>query len=585
MGCSFVSRRLLGALQRLKRKPSYLWLLQALLAILVVPPIVVVVFSAFFTTGDSLPFENPAFTLQNLPYALGSAQTPGLIVNTAWFTAGTVIVSVTLAVAFAWFFERTNAPLRPLLLIMLLAPMSMPPIVTAMSWIMLANPSNGVFNLALRSIFGGQGPGPLNIYTLPGMIVVAGLGYTSVTYLLLSGVFSRIDPSLEEASRASGAGAFTTFRRVSLPLLSPAVLGATIVITINALESFEIPTILGRPANIQVFSTSIYYAVRPISGGLPHYGLASMQGLFILLVSLILISGYAFYVRRGSRFVSVTGRGYRPRLIDLGRWRSLPLLLAIGYFGLAVLVPLVVLVWTSLSPPYSTFSLDTLGKLNFSAYADLLSNETLVTAAKNTLIVATVVSTVAMLLSTWAAWQAARGHGGWSTLPDRLAFVVHGIPPIMLALSLLFIFVALPLPVYGTLLIIILAFTIVGLPSSTRIMGGAILQLHPELEEASYASGAGAGTTSLRILLPLLWPSFVRGVMLNFIRVLREATIPLILLSVGTQTLPASLWFLWVLQGNYRLAAAAGVVLVVAASLLALGIARGTMLQGERAAA
>jgi iron(III) transport system permease protein len=396
---------------------------------------------------------------------------------------------------------------------------------------------------------------------------------------MISGVFARVDPSLEEAARTSGAGTWTTFRRVSLPLLGPALLATTIYYMVRTMEIFEVPAMLGMPKNIFLFSTMIYFAINPIAGQvLPDYGLASTYGVVLLAVAGVLIYLYSRYTRHAERFATVTGRGYRPRLIDLGHWKPLPAVLMSGYFALVVGMPLLVLLWTSLTPPYTKVSLSGLSKLNLNAYRGMLKYPFLLIAVKNTLIISTSLAAVSMIISTLASWLSTRGgiRGAW--IPDRLAFMVIGVPTVVLGLALIFIYTALPLPIYGTIWVIILGLAPTCLPFGTRVMGAAFLQIHRELEEAAAASGAGLWASFSRIVLPLLWPSFVRGFVYMFVRGMRETTMALILYAAGNQTLAVTLWILWTEEGRLPLASAIAVPMMLITIVLSFFVARQTML-------
>ena len=296
-------------------------------------------------------FEASSFTLANYSKVFASPVTYRLLLNTAWFAGGTVILAMGLAVwtDSAWFLERTDVPFRRLLFVLILAPMGMPIIITSMAWILLANPANGLFNVMARAILGLRGPGPLNIYSIPGMILVTALNFVPVMYIMISGVFSRIDPSFEEASRTSGGGAWATLRHISMPLLSPALVAAAIFYAVRCIEVFEIPAMLGLPKGIFVFSSGIYYAVNPATG-FPDYGLASTYGVVLLVTAGVLIYFYGRHVRHAERFATVTGRGFRPRLIELGRWKFVPPVAMFGYFVFAVGIPLLVMVWSSARP-------------------------------------------------------------------------------------------------------------------------------------------------------------------------------------------------------------------------------------------
>jgi iron(III) transport system permease protein len=551
-----------------------------LIILLVVPPIGVLIFSSFRSTADRLPFEATSFTYANYAKVFLSEVTYRLLLNTAWYAFGTVLLSMGIAILFAWFLERTNVPLRRTLFVLILAPMGIPTIISSMAWILLANPSNGLFNVMLRELLGLKAPGPINIYTVPGMIVISALSFVPMIYIMISGVFSRVDPSLEEAARTSGAGTFATIRRVSMPLLGPAIFAATIYYLVIAIETFEIPAMLGMPKRIFVFSTMIYYSIHPFTG-FPDYGLASTYGTLLLVIAALLIYFYGRYVRHTERFATVTGRGYRPRLIELGRWRFVPVLLMAAYFILAVGMPLLILLWTSLAPPYAGISPSSLSLLNLNAYREMLRSRELFFAAQNTLLIAAATGSLTMLLVTVASWFSVRGGIRGSWVPDRIAFVILGIPSVVLALALIFIYTAVPLPIYGSVWIIVMGMMTRSLPFGTRLMNAAFLQIHRELEEAASTSGAGLRSTFFRIVLPLLWPSFSRGFLWAFVRSMRETTTALMLYAAGNQTVAVVLWFLWVEQGDFRLASAIAVPLVIVTTLLTYFVARQTMLTRE----
>jgi iron(III) transport system permease protein len=400
---------------------------------------------------------------------------------------------------------------------------------------------------------------------------------------MISGVFGRTDPSYEEAARISGASAWDSFRRVSLPLLAPAILGATIYYTNLTMETFEIPAMLGLPRQIFVFSTLIFAVSRGTGGGemrLPDYGLASTYGMVLLVISILLIYIYGNYVRRTERFATVTGRGYRPRLIDLGRWKFIPVLAMCLYFIFAVGIPILSLLWTSLAPRFAEFSISTLSLLNLNAYRQMLESTYLRTALINTLVVATCTALATMFLVTLVAWLSVRGNsrGIWA-IPDRLSFIILGVPGVVLCLSLMFIYASLPIPIYGSIWLIIIALVTVSSTYGTRLMSAAFLQIHRELEEAAGTSGANLQSTFFRIVLPLLWPSFGRGFLWVLVHSVCSTTIPLILYSVGNQVIAVALWNAWVEDLNFPLASAIAVPLVIITSILAFLLAKQTMLK------
>lgn len=549
----------------------------AVIVWLVIPPIAMVLFSSVRSTQNSLPFEATGFTIANVINVFSSNVTYRLLLNTAWYAIGTLAVSLGLAVIFAWFLERTNVPFRRTMFVLVLSPMGMPMIIISMAWILLGNPTNGLFNVALRTLLRIDGTGPINVYSIPGMIVVTGLSIVPMVYIMISGVFSRVDPSFEEAGKTSGAGTWTIFRSISMPSLAPAILAAAIYFLVRTIEVFETPAMLGMPKGIFVFSTMIYYAVNPVLSGFPDYGVASTYGLVLLVVAIVLIYFYGRYVRHAERFATVTGRGYRPRLIDLGQWRFVPVILMSGYFVLAVVMPLLVLVWTSLAPQFVPISLSALLQLNLDAYREMLGYSFLWVAAKNTLIIATATATIGVFLVTLVSWLSVRGGIRGARIPDRVSFMILGVPGVVLGLALIFIYTALPLPIYGSIWIIVIGLLTVSVPFGTRLMSAAFLQIHRELEEAAATSGSGLWSTFARIVLPLLWPSLARGFLWMFVRSMRDTTIALMLYTVGNQTVAVTLWYLWV-DAEFPLASAIAVPMVIVTTALTFLVAKQTML-------
>lgn len=279
-------------------------------------PLLMLLYSSVRSTRDRLPFESTSFTLDNHAVVFGSETTYRLFANTLIFAVGSVVLGLALAVGFAYLIERTNIPWRTLALVVVLAPMALSPFVAGIAWVLLANPKNGVLNVILRAAMGVSGNAPLDVYSITGMILVTGIMLVPSTYIMVSGTFSRMDPSLEEASRLSGAGTWQTLRRVTIPLLRPGILGATIYYFVVAVEIFEIPALLGIPSGNYLLSTWIYYLVYA-PGHLPDYGLAAGFGMLTLLLAAVLIYIYSRMTRQRDRFVTVSGPGWRPQLIDV----------------------------------------------------------------------------------------------------------------------------------------------------------------------------------------------------------------------------------------------------------------------------
>jgi iron(III) transport system permease protein len=558
------------------------WVIVAvLITYLVAGPVLMLLFSSVRDTTQKLPLEKTDFTLKNYVRVLTATSTYKLAINTLIYALGALALSFSLTVVFAWFIERSNIPLRSLLLMGILAPIAFPGVVEAMAWILLANPSNGIYNFLLRKLFGWSGQGPLNIYSMPGMILVTGLRLVPSMYLMISGTFSRLDPSLEEASEISGVLPRRTFWHISMPLLRPSLLAAIIYYFVLAIEIFEIPGMLGMPRGVFVFSTALYNAVDSVLG-LPDYGLACGYGIIGFTAGTVMIILYARAVRRREQFTVITGKGYRPRLIRLGRWRYLISAGMLTYIVFALVIPILALIWASLLPFYSVPSMQALSQISFSNYLRVVQTPAIIQSAVNTVIVAVVTPTVVIILATIVAWRSVRFTSWTSTFPDRLSFVLVGTPSVVIGLALMFLYLSVPIPIYGTLWIIIVAFVTRFISFSTRLMGAAFMQIHRELEEASSISGVTWWKTMWRVTLPLVWPSVLRGWLWVCVHSVREVTLALMLVGIGNSTIAVRLWMMVASsKSDMSFACALAILIVAVLSILTFLIGALTIFHGE----
>jgi len=543
---------------------------------LVAVPLAALGFSSIRDTTTKLPFENTTFTLANYVAVVTSRSTYRLLTTTLAYSACSLTIAVVLGSVFAWFLNRVAVPMRSLLILCVLAALATPPITDAVAWSLLASPSIGLLNAILHRITGTSGSGPLNIYSVLGIAFVTGMKSVPFVFLLLSGPVSRLDPSLEEAAYTNGGTPWQTLRRVTVPLLRPAILAAVILLTIVTLESFEIPAVLGFPARIFVFATLIYNASHPAIG-LPNYGLISAYAGVFLLVAGALLLLYDRATKSAGRFAVITGKAYRPRQSHLGPATYALVALVLLYFLLAVVLPFLSLIWTSLGLSYRTAEVGSLRLANLAGFQGLLASSDLPQAVINTALVCLVSATFTMTLAAGAAWLGVRHRGFLAKAPDRLTLLVVAAPGIVVALALMFFYAWLPVPVYGTVWIIVIALSTRSLAYCTRLMSSAYIQIHQELEEAAALSGAGFGSTVRRVILPLVWPSVSGGWLWVFVQALRDSTLALMLFTVTNETLSVRLWALWFNEGEPAEAAALAVCLAVVSYVLSIGIIRVTM--------
>jgi iron(III) transport system permease protein len=534
--------------------------LGALLSWLVLVPLALVLVSSFKPTGFP---SDKGWTTGNYSDVYLSAEFWELVGNTVQFAIGSTLMALTLGTVIAWLVERSDLPMKGLVRALVILPMATPPVLMAIGWVMLLSPRTGALNDLAQFLFGLE-EAPVNIYSMSGMIFVEGLALVPSTFLILSPAFRNMDPSLEEAAFTSGAGLFTTIRRIFLPLLAPTILAAAVFLLIVGFLVFDIPGTIGMPVGIFVLSSQVVYLANDAPGGLPEYGLISAMAVFFLVIVLTLAWSYQRYTRMQGQFVTVTGKGWRARPVRLGRWRW-PAFAMIGfYFLLAVAAPMAILVWTSLMPYQAGVSLDMLEKVTLANHADFFSNRRAVQASLNSVLIAVASATAVALLSVLVSWVVIRSKAPGRKVIDALSFLPIAIPGTLIGVGLIYVYLTINfIPVYGTIWIIMIAYTTNYLSFGSRATHGVMIQLHTDLEDAAKTSGAGWWRTMRRIIVPLAFPAIAAVWIWVLAHCMRELTSALLLKGAHNTTLPVLLWGYWS-GGEPNKAAAIGVWLVLA---------------------
>ena len=508
---------------------------------LVSAPLLMLVVTAFRGPDDFLPFEPDAeWTLEHLrTIYYDPVLYQVTIPDTLTFVIGSVVCTFVIAFSLAWLVERTDLPWRNVLFTLILFPLLVPTIVLAIAWIYLFGPNAGWVNVALRSLLGFSGDGPLDVFTMPGLIACQSVALVPFVFLLMSATLRTMSPALEEASSTSGASPWTTFRRVTLPVLRPGMLAPLILTALITLEQFEMPLLVGLPARINVFSTRIFYELNPDTG-LPIYGRAAAVALPFLVIGLLLLCVYNRLVREADRYVTVTGRGYRPRRLPLGQWRWPAFTAAVGYVGVTGILPAIVLIWISLYG-YGMPSLDLLSDASLEAYRTVINDPVFIGATLNTLLVAGASAALVVVLGAVIGWVLARTRMPGRAILDVVSFASVGIPSVIAGLAAMLLYLTLPVALYGTVWVLILTYSY-RLAVTTRMSRVGLIQIHTELEEASAMSGGRWLTTLRRVIFPLLAPTLVSGFVLLFIIGVREFTLAMILGSPDNLVLSVLLW-------------------------------------------
>jgi iron(III) transport system permease protein len=543
------------------------WLIIGLCVLLTmylgIVPLGFLLWQSFFTPQSAA--KAAVFTLGNYQQAYGSAETWVLFWNSIKFAAGTAILAFFLGTLLAWMNERTNTPFKALFFALSLIPLVIPGILFTVSWILLGSPKIGLINLALQKVFATDAVF-VNVYSLWGMIWVDALHYSPMAFLLMTAAFRAMDPALEESAVMSGASVRQVVTKVTLPLVWPAIFATLLILFVRAIESFEVPALLGLPVGIHVFTSAIYQAVHRYPS---QIGLASAYAVTLLLITTIGVYFQSRLSSRGSRYATMTGKGFRPRQIDLGPWRYFAVAIFLIYFLLIVVLPFAVLLWSSFQKFYSVPSMAAIQRMTLEPYRTVLEHPSLWRSVWNSFVLALGSATLIMLVTSVICWIVVKTKlpGRW--LLDNIASLPMVFPGIVLGLSIMILYLYLPIGVYGTIWIMLIAYVTRFLPYGLRYNTTSMLQIHKELEESAAMSGASWATTFRRIILPLLKPGLVAGWIYIMIVSIRELSSSILLYSPGNEVLSILIWELWE-NGQYVELSALGVMFIIALFVLVM---------------
>ena len=534
------ARRLFGLslATRLETESWVLVVVSVLTAYLVLPPLYSVIQTSLFTT--KLTGELDQFTFRYYRDLFRELQVFGPFLNTVYFSVGSALLATLLGGLVAWVVTRTDSPLRGLGYFTAFASFGTPFILYTIGWLLILGKA-GPVNSWLRVFFDHGGPA-LNVYSMWGMVFVEALLWSPFVFLLLAASFRSMDPSLEEASAVCGARVWQTLRRISLRLMLPAFFSVLLLIFIRAFESFEIPALVGLPGDIRVLTTSILLDAQRMP---PTYGRAGAFSVLLMLVVACTLYFYFRITREASRFHTITGKGYRPALIQLGGWRYAAASGLLLYSFVLLVLPFLIVLWASLLPFYMQPSLEALSKFTLKNYVTAIHFPKITDSIKNSVLLGLGSATVVMVLTSLASWILVRTklRGRW--LLDLLTTLPLLFPGIVMGLAIMRFYLLVPIPIYGTLWILLVAFVTRYIPYGIRYTHSGLLQLHRELEEAAYASGASWFNAMRRITLPLLTPSFLGGWVFIFLLSAKELSMSILLVSPQTPVVSVAIYELW----------------------------------------
>jgi iron(III) transport system permease protein len=524
---------------RRRQWPSLLVVVLTLILVAaILPPFLFLLRASFYTTTYTGAFDK--FTTQYWTDLVSNPLFFSSVVNTTVYALGAAAVAISIGTLQAWIVERTNTPLRQYVFLFSIFSLGIPSVLYTISFLLLLGKAGPVN--AIMDYFFATGRTGVNVYSMWGMIVVEGIDFAPLSFLLLSSVFRSTDPAFEEASLMSGAGIITTFRRITMRLATPGVLALLILIFIRAFESFETPALVGRPGNVKVLTTVIFDSVQGQSP--PNYGQAGAFSMMLLGIVVVLLIWYGQLSHYAEKYQTITGRGYRPRVTDLGKWKYATAAILVLIFMLVIGFPVGIVVYASLQPFYEGLNLESLSRLTLDNYRTVIVTNAFREPIMNTLMLGIATASIVGPFTALCAWLAVRRRPGAFVL-DQLASMPLIFPSVVMGLAMMQVFLVSPIPLYGTLVSIIIASSIRFLPYGMRYSYAGLLQIHKELEDASSMSGARQATTFVRIVLPLIAPALISCWLLVFLVSTKAVSIPILLSGPDSQVLAVMLFDQW----------------------------------------
>jgi iron(III) transport system permease protein len=478
------------------------------------------------------PASSPTISLDNFTSLFLDQRFHSALVNTLITGVGATVLSCIFALGLAWIVARTDAPGKAWLDTLNVVPFFLSPYVGAMSWISLAAPNEGLLNHLVNRYLSGPDDF-FNIYSLWGITWVLSLFYTPYVYLFVIGPMRRMDPALEDAARVHGAGFWLTTRYVTAPLMMPALLSGALIVFVTSAGLFDVPLALASSLAIPTIPTQVYSLVQFPS----DFGRAAAVGVLVMAITVMFGMLQRGYMRRRS-FTTVSGKGYRPRIVRLGKWWIAALAFELFYIASGVVLPMVALVMVSVSRLWTGWP--DLAQFTLSNYDEILFHHDLAhRAIVNSLIIAVLGATIGVVLSFLQSYYLHRGKSRLRALMDAVLSLPLGIPGIILGLGILILFIRTPL--YATLWIILLAYLARFFPFAMRSVSAMLLSISPDLEECARANGASWLQTMIAIVLPLIRPALVAAWLMLFVVFIRELGATILLYAQGTETISVAM--------------------------------------------
>lgn len=472
-----------------------------------------------------------------------------IMLNTLYVSFAATVMALVFGFVTAWILNRTEVPFRRTLEQAMAVPYYVTPLLGALAWSLLGAPQSGLINQLWRAL-GGEGA-IINIATPLGIAWVMALFEGSVAFVMIGAVMKSMDPALEEASQVIGGGRLRTMLRITLPLVTPGVLGAAIFVFAEMLGSFSAALVLGTPSRFYVITTAIYQLVAQYP---PRIPLAAAMGVSLFAVMFVMLFIYRRIVAHRS-YVTVTGKAFRPRLADVGRLRWVLFAICAAYVLLSVVLPMLTLVYVSLQhltaivPSAANFTLDN--------FRSVLSQNAIRHAITNSLLLGVTTATIGVALTGLISWLVHRSRIPGRGLLEYAAMFPQAVPRLVFAFGMMWAWLVFPLPVYGTIWVLLIAYVTVFLPLGVRTISSVLMQVDKSLEECGEVCGASWGYRMRTITMPLLRPGLLAAWMLLFIASVRELGASILLMGPNSQVLTPAIVEAWFTNSSERTAAMA----------------------------
>jgi iron(III) transport system permease protein len=495
---------------------------------MVVYPLAMIVIGSF---KEGVPASPGPLTTEGWREVFTDASTYKTLWTSLSIAVPRSLLTLMLASTFAWLLTRTNIPAKPVLFAMLTFMFFLPDLPWILAWGLLGSDQVGLLNQWISTVI--PGADFINVYSYWGLVILGACRGSVFLFFFLYPSFLAMDASLEEAARMSGASQRRTALRIVVPLMTPALLGAYVFSLINSLSSFELERLLGTRAGITVFTTSIY---NDIYGGQDKFAAASAQAMMLLVLTFGLLI-IQFRLLKGRSFTTVTGRGFRAKPMDIGKWRWPAMAGMMLFFLFMGALPSAVLLLQSFMRFPGLLRLDLFTTDN---WVNALEDPFVLRSIQNTVVVALSAATIGVVVSYLISYIAVRSKWRGRRPLEFIAWLPWAVPGTVLALGFLYAFVA--LPIYGTLAIIVLAFVVRGLPIGMRFTSPSLLQISPEIEESARIHGGSWTRTSVRILAPLTRPAILGAWVFLFVVAVRVLDTILVLTSPGTRVISVDIF-------------------------------------------